>query len=44
MTKMGLEIEALRVESFPTSSAPPPAAGDKASGATSCPRPPYCTC
>ncbi|HET7461032.1 MAG TPA: hypothetical protein VFJ82_07280 [Longimicrobium sp.] len=46
MPRATLDIDALAVETFPTTAQPTPALEQaKASGATSCVnRPPYCTC
>jgi hypothetical protein len=46
MPKATLDLDALSVETFPTTPEPTPAIEQaKASGATSCVnRPPYCTC
>jgi len=46
MHKTTLDLDALAVETFPTTARPTPAIEQaKASGATSCVhRPPYCTC
>jgi hypothetical protein len=45
MPRKTLDPEALRIETFATTAATaPPADNAKMTAATSCPRPPYCTC
>lgn len=43
MTRTTLNLDALAVETFPTTAAPPPALDEDRASRTSC-RPPYCTC